>query len=276
LDLYLPSLDSHGYGFILSQLDDGLHIIFLFFASNKWLSFFLFWSTRGICQGCISPFLFLIVTEGLNKLLKQDQRDWILKGLKITSSEVLSHFLFVDDVILFGASSLQEHIALKKVQDDLCVAFVMQTNFLKSNLFTNAISEDIMIQLDVIIPFARNKIDDGFKYLGFILKPNSYSYGDWIWIVQKIQERLINWAHRWLSRGGRLTLFKLVLSSIHVYWETIAKIPSNILTKIGKVCFHFLWSCKKDYGGMPLVKCTCLVMPKDLRGWGIKNINWFY
>jgi hypothetical protein len=47
-------------------------------------------------------------------MLKQAQRDGILKGLKITSSEFLSHLLFVDDVILFGAGSLQEYVALKK------------------------------------------------------------------------------------------------------------------------------------------------------------------
>jgi hypothetical protein len=45
--------------------------------------------------------LLLLIAESLSRLVKQTQREGKLKGLKITSSEVLSHLLFVDDLILF-------------------------------------------------------------------------------------------------------------------------------------------------------------------------------
>lgn len=93
----------------------------------------------------------------------------------------------------------------------------MQINFMKSTMYTNVIPAEVLVQMDAISPFSRQRIDEGFKYLGFNLKPNSYGYGDWLWMVKKIQARIMTGAHRWLSRGGRLVLLKLVLSSIPVY-----------------------------------------------------------
>jgi hypothetical protein len=65
-----------------------------------------FCSLRGLRQGCpLSLFLFLIVVEGLSKLIQNAKRSGILKGIKIYESEILSHILFIDDVMLFGAGS---------------------------------------------------------------------------------------------------------------------------------------------------------------------------
>jgi hypothetical protein len=55
----------------------------------------------------------------------------------------------------------------------------------------------------------------------------------------------------------------------------LQKIPIGILTKIRKLCLQFSMVRAKDSGGIPLVKWSCLAMPKELGGWGIKNIVWF-
>jgi hypothetical protein len=62
---------------------------------------------RGLRQGFpLSPFLFLLVAEGLSKLICNTRRSGELKGLKVSPSEVLSHLLFIDDVLLFGVRIL--------------------------------------------------------------------------------------------------------------------------------------------------------------------------
>jgi hypothetical protein len=81
------------------------------------------------------------------------------------------------------------------------------------------------MQLREILPFACNSIETGLNYLGFELKSNSYSFDDWLWLIKNNQARISSWAQRWLSRGGRLVLLKVVLNSIVVHWETISKIP---------------------------------------------------
>jgi hypothetical protein len=35
------------------------------------------------------------------------------------------------------------------------------------------------------MPFECNGFIDGFKYLGFPLKPNEYGKNDWEWLVEK-------------------------------------------------------------------------------------------
>jgi hypothetical protein len=58
--------------------------------------------TRGIRQGDpISPYLFLLVAEGLSCLLKSSERSSTLSGLKVASTALaVNHLLFADDSLL--------------------------------------------------------------------------------------------------------------------------------------------------------------------------------
>jgi hypothetical protein len=126
----------------------------------------------------------------------------------------------------------------------------MQINMTKSNMYMNVIPEEVLVQLDEINPYVHKGIDEGFKYLVFKLKPNSIPLNNGFGL-KKNQVRLMLWYDRWLSRGGRLVLFKYVLSSIQFYWATIVKIMNGILTKIWKLFFHFLWSSRKYSSSIP-------------------------
>ena len=87
-------------------------------------------------------------------------------------------------------------------------------------------------------------MDEGFKYLGFVLKPNAYSFKDWMWLYKKIEGRIGCWTYKFLSRGGRRVLLKEVLQSIPIYWATIAYILKGILQKLRNKFFSLLWSEK--------------------------------
>jgi hypothetical protein len=91
-------------------------------------------------------------------------------------------------------------------------------------------------------------------------------------MVTKNQKKISLWVHRWLSRRGRLTLLKSMLSSIPMYWTTIEKLPKGILTNIQKICFHLVWLGNKEKWEISLVKWFKLALLKELGGWGIKNI----
>jgi hypothetical protein len=95
--------------------------------------------------------------------------------------------LFVDDVFIFGARSSQEFKAWKRILDPFCEATRMQINMVKPNIIYNDLREDVKSQLLEILPYACKSIDSGLKYLGFELKPNSYSFNDWVWIIKKFK-----------------------------------------------------------------------------------------
>jgi hypothetical protein len=105
-------------------------------------------------------------------------------------------------------------------------------------------TEDLAM-LKELMSFEVKPIDVGFKYLGCFLKLNFYTKALWQWMGKKFEKRISNWSHRWLTLGGRVTLVKVVLESIPVYWISLEKIHKGILNNIGKRMFSFLWTGKK-------------------------------
>jgi hypothetical protein len=65
-------------------------------------------------------------------------------------------------------------------------------------------------------------------------------------LQKRIEKRISNWSHIWLTLGGRFTLVKSVLESIHVYWLSMSKIPTGLLNKIRRRMFNFLRIGKKE------------------------------
>ena len=54
-------------------------------------------------EGChVSPLLFLLMIEWLNRLIFKSHNEGLLSGIKFSDDIIISHLLFVDDGILFG------------------------------------------------------------------------------------------------------------------------------------------------------------------------------
>ena len=101
-------------------------------------------------------------------------------------------------------------------------------------------NEEVTTQEKYIIPVSISSMDEGFKYLGFQLKPNAYTTQDWMCLYKKIESIIAMWTNRFLSRGGWLVLLKAVLQRILVYWASISYIPKGLLARIKeKKVFHF-------------------------------------
>jgi hypothetical protein len=49
---------------------------------------------------------------------------------------------------------------------------------------------DLQEQLNEVLPFPRKSIDEGMKYLGFVLNPNTYLFEDWMWLLNKIKSQI--------------------------------------------------------------------------------------
>ena len=78
-----------------------------------------FQSSRGIRQGDpLSPFLFILMAEGLSRLLQSRVEGGELRGIRLTESlEAQTHHQFVDDTMLMGHPSVQEAQSSKKILD---------------------------------------------------------------------------------------------------------------------------------------------------------------
>jgi hypothetical protein len=118
-------------------------------------------------------------------------------------------------------------------------------------------------------------LSQGFKYLGYHLKPGATKSEDWCWLVEKFERKIGFWCNKWLSLGGRFVLVKTVLESLSIFWMSLERIPCNILAKLRKLSFNFLWSGQNEKHHIHLCSWDILSRPLRAGGWGLKNLPLF-
>ena len=79
-----------------------------------------FGSSRGLRQGDpLSPLLFLLIMEVLNKLLKKTEECNLIRGFHVGAGNSvgvsISHMLFADDTILFCDASREQLLSIRLV-----------------------------------------------------------------------------------------------------------------------------------------------------------------
>eukprot|EP00253_Pinus_taeda_P017769 PITA_17769 len=84
----------------------------------------LFLPSRGLRQGDpLSPFLFILMMEGLGRSMKHARVIGKIQGLQLSKNgQVLTHQLFVDDTMLQGIPTVKEALAYKQILNDFAKA----------------------------------------------------------------------------------------------------------------------------------------------------------
>eukprot|EP00253_Pinus_taeda_P035654 PITA_35654 len=117
--LYLRLLLTHlgfNYSFISWIMGCISNVSFAVLINGSASPFFK--SQRGLRQGCpLSPLLFLLVAEGLSRLIHKARRSNKIKGIEVAINLYISHLLFVDDILIFSNGSHNELKELKNFFD---------------------------------------------------------------------------------------------------------------------------------------------------------------
>lgn len=103
---------------------------------------------RGLHQGDpLSPFLFLICSEGLSSLMRMTLSEEKIKGAKASKGEPqISHLLFADDSILFGDATIVGAKAFKIMLKEYEICFGQCINFSKSTIFFSTNTSNVDCQ----------------------------------------------------------------------------------------------------------------------------------
>lgn len=88
-----------------------------------------------------SPLLFLLIMEGLSRIISAEHRRGRIVGIKITENCTLTHLLFVDDVLIFLNGSIEDITALQNAFGLFQQATGMVINVNKSTLNTLGCSQ---------------------------------------------------------------------------------------------------------------------------------------
>jgi hypothetical protein len=194
-----------------------------------------FQATRGLRQGCpLSPLLYVIMAETLNRRLEQERATRNIPGLKIARGvRRINNSQFVDDTLLLGGASQTMARRFKLVLDQYEQASGGLINKLKSQIYAWNIKAGTMARIANILQFSFTTDWKYFKYLGTPISIKSLPGEAWQVILQKLKDQFEIWGATWLNPAGRVVLIKAVLSSFPIFqfspsmlqWESRKKWP---------------------------------------------------
>jgi hypothetical protein len=232
-----------------------------------------FCSTRGIRQGDpLSPFLFIIMAEGLGRYLKEAVLEGSLDGLPLYNLHPApSHSQFVDDTLLMNTPTVREATKLNSILSDFSEASGMLLNLDKSKLYFFNTPVSVQAHLSRLLGIARSSLPS--TYLGIPLTGESAKSISWDSLLLSISNRLNNWTFRPLNIAARLVLLKSVLQALPTYLFTALAAPSSVIKAIRNLQRNFLWKGNQNNKKWALVGWENLCKPKKLGGLGIRDLG---
>ncbi|GLT29392.1 hypothetical protein SLA2020_042640 [Shorea laevis] len=283
IDLH-KAFDSVDWGFLKEVLIDfnlleSLIKLIMFSVTSLQLSIIwngeklpYFQPQRGLHQGNpLSPYLFIMVMEKLSYMIlsRLQQHQW--KPFKISRGGLpLSHLFFIDDLMLFGTTSLPQ---VEIIMD--CLSEFARRSRLELNLSKSKLSVSPNVQRHLANSYSSAcgipLTSDLGSYLGIPIlhdrsKPRTYKY-----ILEKMQLKLARWKQNLLSMVGRRTLIQAVTSSIPIYTMQTVLLPSSICSKIDILNRKFLWAADMQSNKPHLVNWNDVCLPKKYGGLGLKS-----
>ena len=227
---------------------------------------------RGLRQGDpLSPFLFMLVGEVLNKVILKATNTGLWSGLEIRKNGLkITHLQYADDTLIFSEAKMESLRNIKKALILFNLASGLQVNFHKSSIIgINTSKTWLQKAADSLLC----KVGDiPFTYLGLPIGGNMSRIHAWDPIVSKVEKKLATWKGRMLSIGGRLTLIKASLSNLPIYYMSIFPIPMGVAKKINSITRQFLWSGNMEKKSLSLVPWEIVQLPKAMGGLSIGNI----
>jgi len=230
-----------------------------------------FSATRGIRQGDpISPFLFIMVAEGLGRYFKKELREKKIKGLRLWGNNLpITHQQFVDDIMLFCEVSIKEVRNVKRILDPFMEASGMEINKEKSCTFIFNTPDSIKVHLTGNIGFRQGELPT--KYLGNQLDTNPTRMRNWQNTIEKIKNKLASWSFRSLNIASRVVLLKHVLQAIPIYPLCIMAAPKGVCTKMKEIFGKFIWGGPIQQRKWALVSWKNLMKKKEEGGLGLRD-----
>ncbi|GJS87764.1 RNA-directed DNA polymerase, eukaryota, reverse transcriptase zinc-binding domain protein [Tanacetum coccineum] len=225
---------------------------------------------QGLRQGDpLSPFLFIIIMEGLHVALSDSIRNGLIRGINFGTSDInLSHLFFADDVVITTEWSMHDMENIIRIFQIFYLASGLKINIHKSNIYSIGVSSE-----EIHLIAANTSYSSGsfpFNYLGLPIGSNMSLTANWKSLVDKFHLKLSSWKANLLSFGGRLTLIKAVLGSLGIYYFSLFKAPKVVLKSLEKSRASFFWGSSQGYKKLAWIKWTNILASYNKGGLAIE------
>ncbi|GKD59513.1 putative RNA-directed DNA polymerase, eukaryota, reverse transcriptase zinc-binding domain protein, partial [Tanacetum coccineum] len=230
---------------------------------------------RGLRQGApLSPFLFIIVMEGLHLALKDVVDTGLLYGTNVgDTSYNISHLFYVNDVVIISDWNKQDMGNIIRILQVFYLALGLKLNISKSHVYGIGVSlndnEDMAHDTGCTIG------NIPFSYLGLSIGSNMNLIDNWQPLIDRFRAKLSSWKGSFLLIGGRLTLIEYVLGSINIYYMLVFKCPESVLNSLESIRASFFWGGGREKRKMAWIKWDNILASFDIGGLEIRSLKAF-
>ncbi len=237
-------------------------------APTKWIK-----TRRGLRQGDpLSPYLFLLVAEGLARLLNEAVSNGLVKGVGPSAEAKVALVQYADDTFFFCEAKGKQVKNLRFVWHLFEWASGLKINLNKTELYYFGANEARGGGLAEMLGCKRGYLPT--KYLGLPLTRTRLRKEDWWGVIDKIEKRIQGWQTKLLSQGGRLVLVNSVLANIPLYFFSVFRAPKWVIRRVEALRRAFFWKGSATVlGGQCLVRWELVCRNKGDGGLGVLSLD---
>ncbi|GKU94470.1 hypothetical protein SLEP1_g7966 [Rubroshorea leprosula] len=213
--------------------------------------------SKGIRQGDpLSPFLFLLVAEGLNGLMQSAIEKNIFRGVRIGNGNLsVSHLQFANDTLFFGEASEENIQAIKSIMKTFELVSGLKINFGKSQIMGVGTEEGWKERMAYRLCCKAGELP--FKYLGTPVGGNHRRIAMWQPLPTRVPDVSLQNTQRKKECGGLgvKDLKKFNMALLGKWWGRLAKEEEGLWSKVisskyGENGGHWLdWVRDRSGGG---------------------------
>ena len=224
----------------------------------------------------MSPLLFDIVMKGLSHMLDvaatTNQFSGFSVGNTTGNSVMVSHLLFVDDILIFCDADDMQIASLRAILARFEEVSGLRINLGKSKL----VPIGVVHNMDVLMGMLGCRQSSlPLRYLGLPLGAKFKELPIWNPILEKMERRLAGWKRLYLSKGGKVTLIKSTLSSLPTYFFFFLPLTRKVANRMEKLQRDFLWSGINGNSKLHLVNWAQVCKPLQVGGLDIRRLRSF-
>ncbi|WVZ92388.1 hypothetical protein U9M48_038459 [Paspalum notatum var. saurae] len=224
---------------------------------------------KGLRQGDpMSPYLFLLVADVLQVLIKNDTAI----RHPVNPQLPCSVLQYADDTLIVMRGDTLGVAQLKGLLDQFSLATGLKINYSKSVAIPMHMEQSVAEQCLQILACKQ----EGFpqSYLGLPLSNSKLRLNAFAPYIAKADRYLAGWQTALLNPMGRLVFVNSVLDSQMVYLMSAMKLDQGLIKQVDRTRRAFLWAGEKTTSGAKcLVNWDAVCDLKTEGGLGVKNLD---